>query len=265
MFLEPIAWNPTLYERFLDWRTQPSKDLANRIHAEDPQTVVDLGCGTGNSTAICAQRWPASAITGVDNSVEMLAQARESFVPAEWRLSDIQSWLQTNEQTDVIFSSSALHWVQPHHQVFPHLLERLSPGGILAVQMPDYASAAHATLRQLILSPEWQPIFAANPPKEWISHPLSTYFDILANRTRHLEMWRTEYQYEVSGISDIVQWYSATGLRPYQTAVNDPVKWDRFLDCFATALDPVFPKTRLGSRLFAIPRLFLIAYRKDSW
>lgn len=41
-----------------------------------PGTVADLGCGTGNTTRLLAQRWPDAPITGVDNYSDMLALAQ---------------------------------------------------------------------------------------------------------------------------------------------------------------------------------------------
>jgi len=37
---------------------------------------------------------------------------------------------------DLIYSNAALHWLPDHGRLFPSLLEKVEPGGILAVQMP---------------------------------------------------------------------------------------------------------------------------------
>jgi trans-aconitate 2-methyltransferase len=66
------AWQPEQYLRFQEERTRPCLDLVNRIEV-NPRTVIDLGCGPGNSTAVLAERWPAAEITGLDSSESMLA------------------------------------------------------------------------------------------------------------------------------------------------------------------------------------------------
>lgn len=38
-------WNPDLYLKFEKERTQPSLDLVSRIPSENPQRVIDIGCG----------------------------------------------------------------------------------------------------------------------------------------------------------------------------------------------------------------------------
>lgn len=51
-------WNPELYLKFQKERTQPSIDLVGRIELESPDTIVDIGCGPGNSTRVLWERWP---------------------------------------------------------------------------------------------------------------------------------------------------------------------------------------------------------------
>ena len=45
-------WNPILYEKFLKDRTHPAIDLANRLEGFVLNSILDLGCGPGNSTKV---------------------------------------------------------------------------------------------------------------------------------------------------------------------------------------------------------------------
>lgn len=69
-------WDAGQYLRFGGERARPFFDLVAQVAATDPKYVADLGCGPGNLTAALAQRWPDAAVTGVDNSPEMIAAAR---------------------------------------------------------------------------------------------------------------------------------------------------------------------------------------------
>ena len=55
-------WNPTQYERFIKDRTQTAIDLANRLETLNPDNILDLGCGPGNSTKVLKDKYPNSHI-----------------------------------------------------------------------------------------------------------------------------------------------------------------------------------------------------------
>src|ERR1700733_7455391 len=86
------GWNPAQYGAFLDWRTRPSLDLAQRVNLAAPRQIVDLGCGPGNSTAVCAERWPAASILGLDGSPEMISSARAAQPECCFEVGDIGEW-----------------------------------------------------------------------------------------------------------------------------------------------------------------------------
>ena len=45
-------WNPSLYLRYGAERTRPAAELLARIPLDDVSSIVDLGCGPGNVTAL---------------------------------------------------------------------------------------------------------------------------------------------------------------------------------------------------------------------
>ena len=69
-------WNPIQYEKFIKDRTQPAVDLANRLEALNPTSILDLGCGPGNSTKVLKDKFPNARIVGTDNGI-LLLEARQ--------------------------------------------------------------------------------------------------------------------------------------------------------------------------------------------
>ncbi len=70
-------WNASLYMRYARERTQPSRDLAARIdcrHVVCPK-ILDIGCGSGNSSRVLKERFPSAKITGIDSSEDMIESA----------------------------------------------------------------------------------------------------------------------------------------------------------------------------------------------
>ena len=144
----PDAWAPAQYERFREERAQPFYDLMRMVKVASPQTAVDLGCGTGELTAVLHRHVRATSTIGVDSSEAMLERARALGIHSlQFVNADIAEWWPP-APLDLIFSNAALHWVPDHVTLFGRLREMLRPEGELAVQMPanfDHISHIVAT------------------------------------------------------------------------------------------------------------------------
>lgn len=255
------TWDAGQYLRFAEERTRPCRDLAARIDVAEPNRVIDLGCGPGNSTAVLAERRPRARIEGLDSSPEMIASARAARPDLRWSVGDITAWAAGDEGPfDVVFSNAALQWVDDHARVFPNLLRHVAPGGALAIQMPgNYDAAPHRLMRELAASPAWRGRFPADGVREWHVHDLDFYHDLLAPRVESLDLWATEYFHILPDVPAIVEWYRGTGLRPFLQALDSEKSREEFTNAWGDRLREVFPSRPNGAVLFPFRRLFLIA------
>jgi trans-aconitate 2-methyltransferase len=255
------AWNAERYLRFSDERTRPCRDLAARVEIDAPRRIIDLGCGPGNSAAVLAERWPEAEITGLDSSAEMLASARASGTAARWVQGDIARWAaEQGERFDVVLSNAALQWVPDHAALFPRLMDRVAPGGALAVQVPAYSEQpGQRLIREVARAAKWQARFTA-PPADWRVEGVGFYYDALAPRAARLELWETEYIHVVEGIQSVVEWYRGSGLRPFLSALATDEDREGFLAEYLEALRPHYQPRADGRILFPFRRLFAIAY-----
>ena len=85
-------WNAELYKKFENERTRPARELLARILLPAPKNVVDLGCGPGNSTELLFEQYKGAAILGMDNSENMLVDARKRLPDCLFAFADIASW-----------------------------------------------------------------------------------------------------------------------------------------------------------------------------
>jgi trans-aconitate 2-methyltransferase len=253
-------WDPDQYLRFERERTQPCRDLVARLGERTPGRIVDLGCGTGTSTATLRARWPDAHLLGLDSSSEMIAAARRSDPRTEWVEADIAAWA-PREPFDLIFSNAALHWLPDHEHLFPRLMQLLAPGGALAVQMPTNAeSPAHRSVREVAATPPWPGRWVRPPYVASVGAP-AAYYDLLAPHARTVELWQTEYQHVLPDAGAILEWIKGTTLRPYLDALPDAAQRTEFLSEVGRRLAPGYPPRADGQVLFPFRRLFFIAGR----
>jgi trans-aconitate 2-methyltransferase len=257
------TWDASQYLRFNDQRTRPCRELAARISVADPRRAIDLGCGPGNSTAVLAERWPKLELSGLDSSPDMIAAARRDNPARDWRVGDISAWANESGGTfDIVFSNAALQWVDDHAAVFPKLLNRVSPAGALAVQMPgNFDALAHRLMRELAASPEWRNRLPA--VREWHVHDLPFYYDVLAPIAAAVDLWETEYLHVMPDAAAIVEWYKGTGLRPFLDALSNNDERAEFSQAYLERIRQAYPVRADGCVIFPFRRLFMIAYQRD--
>lgn len=132
-----MPWNPDVYNQFKNIRFKPFFDLSHLITDEKDMKAIDLGCGTGEQTAILAEKFPQSVFTGIDSSPEMLAKAGNlQHERLHFKQMTTEEVLENDESWDLVFSNAALQWSDDHQELFPKLISKLNAGGQLAVQMP---------------------------------------------------------------------------------------------------------------------------------
>ncbi len=211
-----FSWDPSLYSRFERERTQPAVDLVNRISHLRPRSVVDVGCGPGNSTAVLRSAFPDSEILGIDTSSEMIARARARLPDAEFEVMD--AW-DLPKGFDLIFSNACIQWIDGQERLIPMMLERLNPGGTLAVQVPMNEDEPASVICEEVASlPLWH--YPNGKPRRHRTLSPEKYYDILSGCAESFEMWSVTYYHALESHSDVVEWKSGTHLRPYLDALD---------------------------------------------
>lgn len=254
-------WDPSLYLKFSAERTRPAAELAAAIPLERAARVLDIGCGPGNSTAVLAAHFPgARMVMGADASPAMVEEARAAHPSLRFTVCDITAGLAAlGGGWDVVFSNACLQWVPGHKDLLPALYGLLAPGGVLAVQMPlQSAQPVHALLRQLAQSPRWREKIPAARPFYLLSP--EDYFTLLGRLTPDSRLWETVYYQPMDSHEALLDWYRATGLRPYLAPLS-PADAAAFEAEVLAGLRNLYPPAGDGRILFRFPRLFFTAAR----
>jgi len=252
-----MAWDAKTYLQFGDERTRPAAELLARVPLTDPQSVLDLGCGPGNSTALLRARFPKAELLGVDNAPDMLAAARKSGVAAEWLQADLQTW-SPDRGYDLIYANATFQWLDDHLRLFPRWWSHVAPGGVLAVQMPrNFDAPSHRLLRAVAQEGPWAarlaPLLRVDPVA-----PPEAYHRWLRPHVAHLDLWETQYLQVLTGDDPVLRWVRGTALVPLLSALA-PEERPAFEAEYAARLRQAYPPEANGETLFPFRRLFLIA------
>jgi malonyl-CoA O-methyltransferase len=132
------------------------REIANRLLTRlelvrlKPQTVLDIGCGTGYDTGKLRQRYPRARVLGMDIAESMARFARHkaglwcrlaghcSFV-----CGDAERLPLAGASVDMVVSNLALQWCNPQ-AVFAEVRRVLRPGGLFM-----FTTFGPDTLREL--------------------------------------------------------------------------------------------------------------------
>jgi len=102
----------------------------------DPcETIVDLGCGTGELIANLKQK--ASTVIGVDSSVKMIEETRKRFLsvknPPDLRLGELEHLPLSDGEAECATVSMVLHHVSSPDAAIAEIYRALQPGGTFII------------------------------------------------------------------------------------------------------------------------------------
>jgi trans-aconitate 2-methyltransferase len=253
-------WNARQYLRFEDERTRPSRDLLAQVPLAEARRAVDLGCGPGNSTELIVGRFPQAEVSGVDNSPEMLRQARERLPACTFMEADLATWM-PRDGVDLLFGNAVFQWVPDHRAVLRRLLQALPAGGVLAVQMPDNTrEPALALMEEVAEEGPW----AGRPGlieagRSDLPAP-EAYYDLLKPLCSRIEIWHTIYNHVMAGPQGVVEWFKGSGLRPFLSALDAGMR-DDFVAAYTARIAEHYKARFDGQVLLRFPRFFIVATR----
>ena len=105
----------------------------------DYRTVLDVGCGTGWTSASMVRRFSPDRIVGVDPSEGMLEQFATKLgdefpaVTVELRAEDVMEMGVADGTFDAVICAMALHWFADKPGAVARMARALKPGGVLAI------------------------------------------------------------------------------------------------------------------------------------
>jgi ubiquinone/menaquinone biosynthesis C-methylase UbiE len=127
--------------------------LTQLIHTPHPALVVDLGSGTGLSTAIWGER--VERVIGIEPNADMRKEAVHKLeghpyaAHIEYREGVAHQTNLPDGSVDIVTAAQSFHWMEPT-ATLAEIARILRPGGLFAAYDYDWPPAIHWELDRLV-------------------------------------------------------------------------------------------------------------------
>ena len=98
-----------------------------------PESILDIGCGTGRLLRKAATRWPAARLTGVDPAEGMVREARRLTPGAQFHVGLGESLPLPDGFADLVFSTMSFHHWQDQQEGVKQVARVLRPAGFFVL------------------------------------------------------------------------------------------------------------------------------------
>jgi len=190
----------------------------------------------------------------------MLRQARERLPNQTFIETNVAHWVPP-EGTDLLFGNAIFQWVPNYLKQLQRLVNKLSPGGVLAVQIPDTLDEpAHLLMREVARQGPWAQQLSEKARVRDALPPPGGYYDALSSLCTRLDIWHTIYNHVLDDADAIVEWVRGTGLRPFLDMLETAERKE-FLAEYTARIAATYLPQADGKILFRFPRIFIMAVK----
>ena len=128
------------YDNYAKVQSEVARRLAAKLPAAEEKaeinTIMEIGCGTGNYTELLAARFPTAKIVALDFSREMIARARHKLQgkTVEFVCTDAERFLQDirGKSFDLVTSNGSLQWFTDIDKALHNIGRILANGGSMS-------------------------------------------------------------------------------------------------------------------------------------
>ncbi|MCC5651103.1 methyltransferase domain-containing protein [Nostoc sp. XA013] len=167
-------WNTALYQDKHAFVWQYGEDLLKFLNLKPGESILDLGCGTGQLTEKIAQA--GAEVVGVDHAPAMIEKARQNYPHIRFDIADARNF-RVDKPLDAVFSNAVLHWVKEADSAIACIHQALKPEGRFVAEfggkgnVQAIATALESALEALNISAQ-----ARNP---WYFPSIGEYASLL--------------------------------------------------------------------------------------
>ncbi|MCL2212825.1 MAG: class I SAM-dependent methyltransferase [Oscillospiraceae bacterium] len=134
-----MKWNAELYQDKHSFVSEYGKAILEYVSNNNAQSILDIGCGTGDLTHELAQK--SGVVIGIDNSESMIKKAKEKYPKIEFCVIDACN-LTWKNSFDIVFSNAVFHWIQNQTKLLEGIYRALKIDGKLICEFGAHGCVA---------------------------------------------------------------------------------------------------------------------------
>jgi malonyl-CoA O-methyltransferase len=213
------------YDSYAKVQTEVALKLAAKLppvsKKKEIRTILEIGCGTGNFTALLAARFPGAKIVALDFSPEMIAKARHKLGKnnIDFICAEGEGFLGAapGKSFELVVSNGSLQWFTDIDKALHDIARILTPGGSMSCSIfgPESLQELGQGLTAIQTLPE---SLAAQkfPQPERLQRALDRHFN---EGTVEEELLAKEYR----SAHDLLLHIKKTGTSGWQPTMQQPL------------------------------------------
>lgn len=215
-------WKPELYNQKHSFVYNYGKSLIDLLDPQKGERILDLGCGSGQLTSQIHEL--ADEVIGIDNSEEMIADAKSKFKEIEFRVASATNF-QFDKKFDAIFSNAVLHWVRDYASAIRCMYNNLKSEGRIVLEFGGKGNV-EAIVSQLRNSLKKRGYIRQSELELWYFPSIGEYAPLLEKEgfrvifAQHYDR-PTELADEKKGIKD---WLSMFGVAFFEEVTEEDIE-----------------------------------------
>jgi trans-aconitate methyltransferase len=217
------AWDAALYAANTGHHRAYDAAYLETLPVRATDAVLDLGCGSGDFTAVVAARVPDGRVVGLDPQPAMLAQARQAAGPnqtfVQGTVQELGTLLPDGERFDVVMTRAVLQWVplEDHPGVLRDVLRVLRPGGWFRA---EFGAAGNIPAVRRLLDDVARRL--GGPTSPWTFTDAGTYLELVERAGFDLTAGfiRMSPQRRVFTRASLLGWFESQAVQAYRTGMD---------------------------------------------
>ena len=199
------------YSQESSWQFKRGMELLDRSGIKEGDTVLDIGCGTGELTLEIAKRvGPTGKVIAIDKDESRCQLAKENIAPLAsnimFHVLDIDDLNKMPaESIDVVFSNYVFHWIEDKPNLLSQIKTCLRPNGFLVAECVgelmltlQAISAAAGTNGLAVINK-----FHCHNLNQWDNYLTKAGFSID-------ELSWPKYDYHFNSLNHLFDWWEST-------------------------------------------------------